>query len=134
MVGQCLVLLWQVGMGWHSSKELFEEAKEMPAWIIKNNIKVYTDDTREKMTYKFYGLYQQSDIKFYGLTLEDMLKMRYQNIRPAPGHQSQPDHRERQLEPKFILTVFLMMLPGASVSALVSAHPDVKYLSVGQVN
>eukprot|EP00972_Heterocapsa_arctica_P022172 3261814-Heterocapsa_arctica.AAC.1 len=67
-------------MGWHSSKELFEEAKEISAWIIKNDIlkcmgvlaihpcnsvgddiKVYTDDTREKMIYKFYGLFYKFD-------------------------------------------------------------------------
>jgi len=32
------------------------------------------------------------------------------------------------------LTESYMMLPGASVSALVFAHPESKYFSVGQVN
>jgi len=79
------------------------------------------------------------------MTLEDMLKVRYQGIRPAPGYPSQPDHREKQqmwdlldidrlTEGKFELTESYMMLPGASVSALVFAHPDAQYFSVGQVN
>merc|ERR1712232_1263028 len=35
---------------------------------------------------------------------------------------------------KLELTESYMMLPGASVSALVFAHPQAKYFSVGQVN
>merc|ERR1712228_885965 len=79
------------------------------------------------------------------LSLEDLLKVRYQGIRPAPGYPSQPDHREKKTmwdlldidkltENNMQLTESFMMLPGASVSALVFAHPQAKYFSVGQVN
>jgi len=79
------------------------------------------------------------------LPLEDLLKVRYQGIRPAPGYPSQPDHREKKTmwdlldisrltEGTLELTESYMMLPGASVSALVFAHPEAKYFSVGQVN
>jgi len=79
------------------------------------------------------------------LSLEDLLKVRYQGIRPAPGYPSQPDHREKKTmwdmldidrlsEGALTLTESFMMLPGASVSALVFAHPESKYFSVGQVN
>ena len=30
------------------------------------------------------------------ISLEDMLKVKYQGIRPAPGYPSQPDHREKK--------------------------------------
>eukprot|EP00747_Dinoflagellata_sp_TGD_P161450 gnl/TRDRNA2_/TRDRNA2_178082_c1_seq5.p1 gnl/TRDRNA2_/TRDRNA2_178082_c1~~gnl/TRDRNA2_/TRDRNA2_178082_c1_seq5.p1 ORF type:complete len:492 (-),score=128.68 gnl/TRDRNA2_/TRDRNA2_178082_c1_seq5:132-1586(-) len=79
------------------------------------------------------------------LSLDDMLKVKYQGIRPAPGYPSQPDHREKKTmwdlldidrlsEGKMKLTESYMMLPGASVSALVFAHPESRYFSVGQVN
>ncbi|CAE8655672.1 unnamed protein product [Polarella glacialis] len=79
------------------------------------------------------------------LSLEDMLKVKYQGIRPAPGYPSQPDHREKEqmwdlldvnrlTEKKLELTDSHMMMPSASVSALVFAHPQAKYFSVGQVN
>jgi len=73
------------------------------------------------------------------------LKVKYQGIRPAPGYPSQPDHREKVqmwdlldinklTENKLELTESHMMMPSASVSALVFAHPQAKYFSVGQVN
>ena len=33
------------------------------------------------------------------LSLSDMLKVKYQGIRPAPGYPSQPDHREKKTLP-----------------------------------
>ncbi|CAE7487094.1 metH [Symbiodinium pilosum] len=74
-----------------------------------------------------------------------MLKVKYQGIRPAPGYPSQPDHREKKTlwdllevdkltDEKLSLTESYMMMPSASVSALVFAHPEARYFSVGQVN
>jgi len=225
------------------AKKLFEEAKEMLAWIVKEkvlmasgvvgiwpansngeDIEVYSDESRTKVTGTYYGLRQQLDIgekeywsqadfiapkgvaadyiagfactgglgcaeqkkifeqkgeidqsilldaladrlaeafaelihlkirkNLWGyapnekLTLDDLLKVRYQGIRPAPGYPSQPDHREKRtlwdlLEADKLsagtmeLNESYMMLPAASVCALCFAHPDAKYFSVGQVN
>jgi len=225
------------------AKKLFDEAKEMLAWIVKEkvlnasgcvgiwpansngeDIEVYTDETRTTVAGTYYGLRQQLDIgeKEYwsqadfiapkgecpdwiagfactgglgcevqkkkfdavgeidqsilmdaladrlaeafaelihlkirktlwayspdeNLSLDDLLKVRYQGIRPAPGYPSQPDHREKRtlwdlLEVDKLsagsmeLNESYMMLPAASVCALVFAHPDAKYFSVGQVN
>jgi 5-methyltetrahydrofolate--homocysteine methyltransferase len=225
------------------AKKLFDEAQEMLAWIVKegilkasgvvgvwpansvgDDIEVYTNEQRDQVKCKFYGLRQQLDMneKTYwcqsdfiapkgvapdyiaalactgglgcheqrqkfeakgdidkaillealadrlaeafaelihlklrttlwgyapseNLSLEDLLKVKYQGIRPAPGYPSQPDHREKQTlwelldvrrlsEDKLQLTESYMMLPGASVSALIFAHPEAKYFSVGQVN
>lgn len=41
---------------------------------------------------------------------------------------------DRLTDNELLLTESYMMLPGASVSALVFAHPEAKYFSVGQVN
>jgi 5-methyltetrahydrofolate--homocysteine methyltransferase len=66
------------------------------------------------------------------LSHEDLLKVRYSGIRPAPGYPSQPDHTEKKsmwdllkAEEKagIKLSDTLSMIPAASVSALVFAHP-----------
>jgi 5-methyltetrahydrofolate--homocysteine methyltransferase len=225
------------------AKKLFDEAQEMLQWIkekkilkatgvigvwpansVGDDIEVYTDESRGKAAFKFYGLRQQLDIdaKEYwcqgdfiapkgvandyiaafaatgglgcgeqrkifedkgeidkailleavadrlaeafaelmhkrirttlwgfapdeNLDLNDLLKVKYQGIRPAPGYPSQPDHREKKtlwdlLEVDKLtsgaldLTESYMMLPGASVCALVFSHPEAQYFSVGQVN
>jgi 5-methyltetrahydrofolate--homocysteine methyltransferase len=79
------------------------------------------------------------------MSLEDMLKVKYQGIRPAPGYPSQPDHREKEtlfdmlevdklLGGRIDLTDSYMMLPAASVCAHVFAHAEAEYFNVGPVN
>mmetsp|Transcript_11469 Transcript_11469/g.19060 ORF Transcript_11469/g.19060 Transcript_11469/m.19060 type:complete len:1422 (-) Transcript_11469:114-4379(-) len=76
------------------------------------------------------------------LAEEDLLKIKYDGIRPAPGYPSQPDHTEKStmwevLKAKELagmeLSESLSMLPAASVSALVFAHPESQYFAVGQI-
>jgi 5-methyltetrahydrofolate--homocysteine methyltransferase len=76
------------------------------------------------------------------LSLSDMLKVKYQGIRPAPGYPSQPDHTEKRtmwdtIQPDknagIKLSETLSMIPAASVCALVFAHPGAQYFAVGKV-
>jgi len=76
------------------------------------------------------------------LTVADMLKVKYQGIRPAPGYPSQPDHTEKRtmwsvMQPDknagITLSDTCSMIPAASVSALVFAHPEAQYFAVGNV-
>ena len=76
------------------------------------------------------------------LTPDDMLKTKYQGIRPAPGYPTQPDHTEKNLMWKLLdaekatgieLTDSLAMLPAASVSALCFANDCSTYFQVGKV-
>lgn len=73
----------------------------------------------------------------------DMLKVKYQGIRPAPGYPSQPDHLEKatlwslldveaNTGSKLTPGSFAMS-PAASVSAVVFAHPKAHYFAVGPV-
>ena len=73
---------------------------------------------------------------------EDLLKIKYTGIRPAPGYPVQPDHTEkltmwRLLEIKektgIELSESLAMLPAASVSGLYFAHPKSHYFAVGKI-
>ncbi len=72
----------------------------------------------------------------------DLLKVKYDGIRPAPGYPSQPDHTEKRtmwdtIKAKELAGIDLSesfsMLPASSVSALVFAHPQSQYFAVGQV-
>lgn len=73
----------------------------------------------------------------------DLLKIKYDGIRPAPGYPSQPDHTEKTtmwdvIQAKELagigLSESLSMMPASSVSALVFAHPESSYFAVGQVS
>lgn len=74
--------------------------------------------------------------------LNDLLKCRYNGIRPAPGYPSQPDHTEKQTLWNLLsvtestgieLSSSLAMLPAASVSGLYFAHPKSSYFAVGKI-
>mmetsp|Transcript_3747 Transcript_3747/g.9779 ORF Transcript_3747/g.9779 Transcript_3747/m.9779 type:complete len:1269 (-) Transcript_3747:159-3965(-) len=75
------------------------------------------------------------------LDKSDLLKIKYQGIRPAPGYPSQPDHTEKALMWKLMeadgldmgLTESYMMTPSASVSGLIFAHSMSKYFAVGKI-
>ncbi|EEY61495.1 methionine synthase [Phytophthora infestans T30-4] len=76
------------------------------------------------------------------LDKEDLLKVKYDGIRPAPGYPSQPDHTEKRALWDLLkadelidlnLTDSYMMLPGSAVSALCFAHPDSQYFAVGKI-
>ena len=72
----------------------------------------------------------------------DLLKIKYDGIRPAPGYPSQPDHTEKSTMWEATkahelagieLSESLSMMPASSVSALVFAHPKSQYFAVGQI-
>ncbi len=77
------------------------------------------------------------------LDASDMLKIKYQGIRPAPGYPSQPDHTEKNVMWSLLkpdetiglkLSDGLAMMPASSVSALCFAHPSANYFAVGAIN
>jgi len=77
------------------------------------------------------------------LSIEDLLKIKYRGIRPAPGYPACPVHSDKKLIfEKFLnipqtipisLTESFMMVPTASVSGLYFAHPQSKYFAVGKI-
>jgi len=133
------------GLGCHEQRQKFEATGDIDKAILLEAIadrlaEAFAELIHLKIRTTLWGY--APDEK---LSLADMLKVKYQGIRPAPGYPSQPDHREKKTmwdlldidrlsEGSLTLTESYMMLPGASVSALVFAHPEAKYFSVGQVN
>ena len=80
--------------------------------------------------------------KSESLTSEDLLKIKYDGIRPAPGYPTQPDHTEKRTMWTAMdveagtgigLTESLAMLPAASVSGLYFANPKSCYFAVGKI-
>ncbi|MDO9294161.1 MAG: vitamin B12 dependent-methionine synthase activation domain-containing protein, partial [Hydrogenophaga sp.] len=75
------------------------------------------------------------------LSSEDLIKEKYQGIRPAPGYPACPDHSVKRamfalLQADDIgmgLTESLAMTPAASVSGFYLSHPDSTYFNVGKL-
>ncbi|MBP7675384.1 MAG: methionine synthase [Thermoanaerobaculia bacterium] len=76
------------------------------------------------------------------LTNEDLVRERYRGIRPAPGYPACPDHTEKRtlfalldatVNAGMTLTESCAMLPTASVSGYVLAHPEAHYFAVGRL-
>ena len=77
------------------------------------------------------------------LSNDELIKEKYQGIRPAPGYPACPDHRNKtllfeQLKAKdYIgceLTENLAMFPASSVSGFYLSHPESKYFGVVKMN
>jgi 5-methyltetrahydrofolate--homocysteine methyltransferase len=76
------------------------------------------------------------------LNNEDLIREKYEGIRPAPGYPACPDHTEKitlfnlleaEKEIGIKLTESLAMYPAASVSGWYFAHPQSKYFGLGKI-
>ncbi len=72
----------------------------------------------------------------------DLIREKYQGIRPAPGYPACPDHTEKAtlfslLDPQgasgVTLTEHYAMFPAAAVSGWYFAHPQSQYFAVGKI-
>jgi len=75
------------------------------------------------------------------LSNEELIKEKYQGIRPAPGYPACPDHSVKRAMFEVLqcedigmgLTESLAMTPAASVSGFYLAHPRSTYFNVGKI-
>ena len=75
------------------------------------------------------------------LEVADLVKERYDGIRPAPGYPAQPDHTEKRTLFRLLgadqigleLTEHCAMTPTSAVSGLYLGHPESVYFAVGKV-
>ncbi len=76
------------------------------------------------------------------LSAEDLIRERYQGIRPAPGYPACPDHTEKRTLWQLLeveasagiqLTESCAMQPASSVSGWYFSHPQARYFAVGKI-
>jgi len=91
----------------------------------------------EKIRKEYWGYAKREN-----LPVDDLLKLKYKGIRPAPGYPACPDHTEKQVifdllgAEKAIgarLTENFAMVPPASVSGYLFSHPGSTYFNIGKI-
>ncbi len=97
----------------------------------------FTELLHKKVRTEYWGYAKDEQI-----SMEDLIKEKYQGIRPAPGYPACPDHTEKYKlfdllnatqEIGVELTENLAMYPASSVCGWLFAHPDAKYFGVGKI-
>lgn len=96
----------------------------------------FAEELHERVRKEIWG-YSREEL----LEANDLHKIKYQGIRPAPGYPSQPDHTEKEIMWRLLkadkvgitLTESLAMFPAASVSGLYFAHPKSEYFATGKL-
>jgi 5-methyltetrahydrofolate--homocysteine methyltransferase len=124
-------------------KEVFEKYKEDDYATIM--IRILSDRLAEAAA---EWLHERIRRQYWGyaknenLSVDDVLRLRYKGIRPAPGYPACPDHTEKQIifdtlgAEKAIgarLTENFAMIPPASVSGYIFAHPGSTYFNLGKI-
>ena len=91
----------------------------------------------EKIRKEYWGYAAQEE-----LSIEELLKLKYKGIRPAPGYPACPEHSEKRIlfdllgAEKTIgarLTENYAMVPPASVSGYFFSHPGSTYFNIGKI-
>ncbi|GGC71965.1 methionine synthase [Marinobacter halophilus] len=97
----------------------------------------FAERMHERVRKEFWGYATEEQ-----MASEDLIKERYQGIRPAPGYPACPDHTEKATLFKLLeatdnigleLTEHFAMYPTAAVSGWYFAHPESKYFAVGMI-
>lgn len=98
----------------------------------------FAERMHERVRTEFWGFAADET-----LSNEDLIKERYQGIRPAPGYPACPDHSEKVELFRLLdatdatgvtLTNSYAMLPTAAVSGFYFAHPQARYFGVGKID
>lgn len=137
-----LGLFANAAMGVEEIVAVHKEAGDDYSYIM---VEAIADRLAEAFAEKLHELVRR-DIWGYAadesLNVDEMLKVKYQGIRPAPGYPSQPDHTEKKTMWNLMkveeqigmrLTESLAMIPAAAVSGLYFASPQAQYFAVGKI-
>ncbi|PCI42117.1 MAG: methionine synthase [Moraxellaceae bacterium] len=98
----------------------------------------FAEQMHQRVRQEFWGY---SPVEEF--TNQELIKEKYQGIRPAPGYPACPDHTEKgtlfklldaELKAGISLTEHYAMWPAASVSGYYFSHPQSKYFGVGKIN
>lgn len=97
----------------------------------------FAEYLHEKVRKNLWGYSANED-----LSKDELVREKYQGIRPAPGYPACPEHSEKQQIWDLMsveenigmqLTSSYAMLPGASVSGWFFSHPESRYFAVAKI-
>ncbi len=97
----------------------------------------FAEKMHELVRTEYWGYAKDEKLKS-----EDLIKERYQGIRPAPGYPACPDHTEKRTLFRLLnaeenagihLTESLAMYPASSVSGFYFSHPQSRYFGLGKI-
>jgi 5-methyltetrahydrofolate--homocysteine methyltransferase len=96
----------------------------------------FTELVHEEIRKKYWGYAPDES-----LTMDDLFREKYKGIRPAHGYPACPEHSEKEVLFRLLeaekygisLTETYSMVPAASVSGLIFAHPESRYFFVGNI-
>ncbi|WP_375499086.1 methionine synthase [uncultured Jatrophihabitans sp.] len=97
----------------------------------------FAERLHERVRSEFWGYAPDEHLE-----AKDLIKERYQGIRPAPGYPACPEHTEKQTIWELLdvktnagieLTESMAMWPGAAVSGLYFSHPQSQYFVLGRI-
>lgn len=129
------------GLGLEGLVEKYEKEHDDYAIIMIKALadrlaEAFAEYMHEKVRKELWGY-----IPSENLPHEDLIKERYQGIRPAPGYAACPDHTEKKKlftllkadEIGVELTESYAMYPASSVSGWYFSHEEAKYFNVGKI-
>ena len=100
-------------------------------------VESFAECLHQRVRKEFWGY-----VKEEALTNEDLIKEKYQGIRPAPGYPACPDHTEKYKLFELLggeeatgihLTESLAMYPASSVCGWYFSNPKSQYFGVGKI-
>ena len=126
----------------HGLEKLVKEYEEknddyniiMAKVIADRLVEAFAERMHERVRTEFWGYAKNETMKN-----EDLIKERYQGIRPAPGYPSCPSHKEKDTIWKILdvekntgitLTETRAMFPAASICGWYFSHPESQYFFV----
>ena len=130
------------GIGLDELSKKFEEDNDdynhiMVKALADRLAEAFAERLHEKVRKEYWG-YAPTE----KLAHEDLVKEKFQGIRPAPGYSACPDHLEKKTLFRVLdveknigvnLTESMAMTPASSVSGWYFSHPESRYFNVGKI-
>ena len=131
------------GIGIEKKVKEFEEAGDDYNAILLKSLadrlaEAFAERLHELVRTKYWNYSDEQS-----LSNDELIKEKYQGIRPAPGYPACPDHTLKttlfemlsaEENTGIFLTESLAMYPAASVSGFYYSHPESKYFGLGQIS
>jgi 5-methyltetrahydrofolate--homocysteine methyltransferase len=131
------------GLGADKLAKQYEDDKDDYNAIM---VKALADRLAEAFAEKLHEIVRTEYWGYAGteaMSKEELIKEKYQGIRPAPGYPACPDHTEKatlfsllnaEQETGVTLTEHFAMSPAASVSGFYFSHPASRYFGIGKID